>query len=63
MRAVWSDERQVTTKRVIQALRQGYGVEDMHVMGICHVEFARHVVQELRASGILRQAIKPEGAI
>jgi len=40
-------------KEVMAAIRSGLGVEDIAVQGICTAEFARWVVADLRAKGVL----------
>ncbi len=53
----FAGEEQGKTVEVIRMLRQGYGVEDMQAMGVCHAGYARMVIQRLREMDILRQAI------
>lgn len=43
-----------STVSVLRALRDGYGVEDIHAMQIADADFARHVIAKLRGMGMLK---------
>ena len=47
------------TERVIGALRDGLGVEDMHALHIADIEYARTVVRRLAEIGLIDQFYRP----
>ena len=51
------DEEDAMLSKVIAALRDGFGVDDMQAKGIATSEYARRVVDKLRSAGILRRVL------
>lgn len=46
-----------TSAKVLRALRDGWGVEDMQVQGLCSAEYARSVIGTLRKMGLMHEIL------
>lgn len=58
--SIWQGEDHETTVAVIQALKDGFGVEDIHVQGIASADYARRVISRLRKSELLLHVVAPK---
>lgn len=57
MKSVWQGEIHEKTVAVIDALKDGLGVEDMQVQGIASADYARRVIKRLRASELIAHVV------
>ncbi len=57
---IFDGETPEISAQVVINLRDGYGVEDMQVMGVCSADYARKVVSRLRYQWLLRQVVIPQ---
>ena len=53
----FAGEDPAMTAKVIQDLKDGWGVEDMKVRGTCTADYARKVVKRLRKDGMLKRCM------